>query len=128
MNDLDAKNVGMYYHQPNIDSTTPSGRVMLQIACVFAEVECEMFKVRVLASHERVKEERKTIGRLSMINDALKTSIKFIREKSVDLRKITPNLNVGVEQFLRRLRHKIKKLLLLEATHSVMSSSTFGAD
>ena len=38
MDDLDAKNVGMYFHQQSIDTTTPSGRAMIQIgfymACV----------------------------------------------------------------------------------------------
>ena len=96
MNDLHAKNVGMYFHQQNIDSTTPSGRAMLQMAGVFAEFEREMLKERVLASHERARAEGKTIGRPSMINDALKTSIKFMREQGMGIKKIASELNVGV--------------------------------
>ena len=96
MNDLHAKNVGMYFHQQNIDSTTPSGRAMLHMAGVFAEFEREMLKERVLASHERARAEGKTIGRPSMINDALKTSIKFMREQGIDIKKIAAELNVGV--------------------------------
>jgi DNA invertase Pin-like site-specific DNA recombinase len=96
MNDLHAKNVGMYFHQQNIDSTTPSGRAMLQMAGVFAEFEREMLKERVLASHERARAEGKTIGRPSMINDALKTSIKFMREQGIGIKKIASELNVGV--------------------------------
>ena len=96
MNDLHSKNVGMYFHQQNIDSTTPSGRAMLQMAGVFAEFEREMLKERVLASHERARAEGKTIGRPSMINDALKTSIKFMREQGIGIKKIAAELNVGV--------------------------------
>jgi len=96
MNDLHAKNIGMYFHQQNIDSTTPSGRAMLQMAGVFAELEREMLKERVLASHERARAEGKTIGRPSMINDALKTSIKFMREQGIGIKKIAAELNVGV--------------------------------
>ena len=88
LNDIHAKNVGMYFHQRKMDSTTLSGRAMLQMAGVFAEFEREMLKERVLASHERAKAERKTIGRHSQITDALITSIKFMREQGVGIKKI----------------------------------------
>jgi len=51
---------------------------------------------RVLASHERAKAEGKTIGRPTMINDALKTSIQFMREQGIGIKKIATELNVGV--------------------------------
>ena len=96
MNDLHAKDVGMYFHQQNIDSTTPSGRAMLSMAGVFAQFEAEVLRERVLASHERAKAEGKTIGRPTMINDALKTSIQFMREQGIGIKKIAAELNVGV--------------------------------
>ena len=96
MNDLDSKNIGMYFHQQAIDTTTPSGKAMIQMAGVFAEFERSMTKERILASHERAKAEGKTIGRPSQINDALVTSIKFMREKGVGIKKIAKQLNVGV--------------------------------
>ena len=69
---------------------------MIQMAGVFAEFERSMTKERILASHERAKAEGKTIGRPSQINDALVTSIKFMREKGVGIKKIAKQLNVGV--------------------------------
>ena len=96
MDDLHSKNVGMYFHQQNIDSTTPSGLAMIQMAGVFASFERSMLRERVLASHERAKAEGKTIGRPSQINDALKTSIKFMRENGLGIKKIAKQLNVGV--------------------------------
>jgi DNA invertase Pin-like site-specific DNA recombinase len=96
MNDLHSKDVGMYFHQQNIDSTTPSGRAMLSMAGVFAQFESEMLRERILASHERARSEGKTIGRPTMINDALKTSIKFMREQGVGIKKIAAELHVGV--------------------------------
>ena len=96
MNDLDAKNVGMYFHQQAIDTTTPSGRAMIQMAGVFAEFERSMTRERILASHERAKAEGKHIGRPSMMNDSLKTSIQFMREKGIGIKKIAKELNIGV--------------------------------
>ena len=96
MNDFHSKNVGMYFHQQNIDSTTPSGTAMLQMAGVFAQFESSMLRERILSSHARARAEGKTIGRPSQINDALKTSINFMREKGVGIKKIAKELNVGV--------------------------------
>ena len=96
MNDLDSKNVGMYFHQQSIDTTTPSGKMMIQLSGVFAEFERSMTKERILASHARAKAEGKSIGRPSQINDALITSINFMREKGVGIKKIAKELNIGV--------------------------------
>ena len=96
MNDLDSKNVGMYFHQQAIDTTTPSGLAMIQMAGVFASFERSMLKERVLASHARARAEGKTIGRPSQINDALVTSINFMREKGIGIKRIAKELNVGV--------------------------------
>ena len=96
MEELDSKKVGMYFHQQAIDTSTPSGRAMIQMAGVFASFERSMLRERILASHARARAEGKSIGRPSQINDALKTSIKFMREKGVGIKKIAKELNVGV--------------------------------
>ena len=96
MDELHSKEVGMYFHQQAIDTTTPSGLAMIQMAGVFASFERSMLKERVLASHARARAEGKTIGRPSQINDALKTSIQFMREKGMGIKKIAKELNIGV--------------------------------
>jgi len=96
MEELDSKKVGMYFHQQAIDTSTPSGRAMIQMAGVFASFERSMLRERILASHARARAEGKSIGRPSQINDALKTSIKFMRDKGVGIKKIAKELNVGV--------------------------------
>ena len=96
MNDLDAKNVGMYFHQQSIDTSTPSGRAMIQMAGVFAEFERSMTRERILASHERAKAEGKTIGRPTAISDGLIKSIKFMRSKNVGIKRIARELGCGV--------------------------------
>ena len=96
MDDLNSKNVGMYFHQQNIDSTTTSGIAMLQMAGVFASFERGMLRERILASHSRARAEGKTIGRPSTITDGMKNAVKFMREKGTGIRKIAKELNVGV--------------------------------
>ena len=96
MDDLDAKNVGMYFHQQSIDTTTPSGRAMIQMAGIFASFERSMLKERILASHARARAEGKTIGRPSQINDGLISSVNFMREKGIGIKKIAKELGIGV--------------------------------
>ena len=96
MEDLDSKKVNMYFHQQSIDTSTPSGKAMIQMAGVFASYERSMIRERILASHARARAEGKTIGRPSQINDALITSIKFMREKGIGIKKIAKELSVGV--------------------------------
>ena len=96
IDDLHSKNVGMYFHQQAIDTTTPSGLAMIQMAGIFASFERSMLRERVLASHERAKAEGKTIGRPTQITDALVTSINYMREQGKGIKKIAKELNVGV--------------------------------
>jgi len=96
MDDLDAKNVGMYFHQQSIDTTTPSGRALIQMTGIFASFERSMLKERILASHARARAEGKTIGRPSQINDGLISSVNFMREKGIGIKKIAKELGIGV--------------------------------
>ena len=96
MNDLDSKNIGMYFHQQSIDTSTPSGRAMIQMAGVFAEFERSMLRERILASHERAKLEGKSIGRPTTISSGLIKSIKFMRSKNIGIKKISRELGCGV--------------------------------
>jgi DNA invertase Pin-like site-specific DNA recombinase len=57
--------IGQYYHQQAIDTTTPSGKAMIQMCVVFAEFERGMIKERIHAGLKRAKDEGKTLGRPS---------------------------------------------------------------
>ena len=47
--ELDAAGVALYSDQQAIDSTTPMGRAMIQMASVFGEQERQIIRSRVLA-------------------------------------------------------------------------------
>jgi DNA invertase Pin-like site-specific DNA recombinase len=55
---MDAAGVALYSDQQAIDSTSPFGNEMMQMACVLGELEREMIRVRVVAGLNRVREQR----------------------------------------------------------------------
>ena len=64
MAELDAAGVALYSDQQAIDSTSPFGKAMIQMACVFGELEREMIRSRVIAGLNRVRAQGvKTLGR-----------------------------------------------------------------
>jgi DNA invertase Pin-like site-specific DNA recombinase len=63
LGDLGAKNVGLYLHQQGLDTSTPSGRALFQMAGVFAEWERATIVERVHAGIKRARAEGRTLGR-----------------------------------------------------------------
>ena len=63
LDEIHAKGVDLYLHQQNIDTSTPSGKAMFQMAGVFAEFERSMIQERVRAGLERAREQGKVLGR-----------------------------------------------------------------
>jgi DNA invertase Pin-like site-specific DNA recombinase len=64
MAEMDASGVALYSDQQAIDSTSPFGKAMMQMACVFGELEREMIRARVVAGLNRVREQGiKKLGR-----------------------------------------------------------------
>jgi DNA invertase Pin-like site-specific DNA recombinase len=61
--ELDAAGIRLYCDQQGIDSSTPMGRAMIQMASVFGEQERSMLRSRVLAGLDRVRQQGKRLGR-----------------------------------------------------------------
>ena len=61
--ELNAAGVALYSDQQGIDSTTPMGRAMIQMASVFGEQERETLRSRVIAGLDRVRQQGKKLGR-----------------------------------------------------------------
>jgi DNA invertase Pin-like site-specific DNA recombinase len=64
LDEIHAKGVDLYLHQQNIDTSTPSGKAMFQMAGVFAEFERSMIQERVRPGLERAR-ARSWAGRRS---------------------------------------------------------------
>lgn len=73
--ELDGAGVALYSDQQAIDSTTPMGRAMIQMASVFGEQERQMIRSRVLAGLNRVREQGKKLGR-PMIGGKVEDAIR----------------------------------------------------
>ena len=58
-----AKGVDLYLHQQGIDTSTPGGKAMYQMLGVFAELERELIRERVLAGMARARSQGKHLGR-----------------------------------------------------------------
>jgi DNA invertase Pin-like site-specific DNA recombinase len=61
--ELDTAGVSLYSDQQGIDSTSPIGRAMLQMASVFGEQERQVIRSRVMAGLDRVRQQNKKLGR-----------------------------------------------------------------
>ena len=67
--ELDAAGVALYADQQAIDSTTPMGRAMIQMASVIGEQERQSFRSRVLAGLGRVRQQGRKLGRPKVAPD-----------------------------------------------------------
>ena len=77
--ELDAAGIRLYCDQQGIDSSTPMGRAMIQMASVFGEQERQIIRERVLAGLARVRAQGKTLGRpkvATKVENAIRTHLK----------------------------------------------------
>jgi DNA invertase Pin-like site-specific DNA recombinase len=76
--ELDAAGIRLYCDREGIDSSTPMGRAMIQMASVFGEQERSMLRSRVLAGLERVRAQGGKLGRPKVppkVEDAIRTHL-----------------------------------------------------
>ena len=106
LNEIHSVGCDLYIHQSGIDTSTPSGKMMFQMCGVFAEFERGMIRERVLIGQERAKKQGKHIGRPSNLNEGLVSSIKFMREQGLGIRKIASELRIGVSTIYKVLREE----------------------
>jgi DNA invertase Pin-like site-specific DNA recombinase len=92
--ELDAAGVALYSDQQAIDSTTPMGRAMIQMASVFGEQEREIVRSRVLAGLDRVRQQGKKLGRPKVV---LNVEVAIRRHLSAgnDILKVAALVGVG---------------------------------
>ena len=96
INEIQSLRVDLYVHQQAIDTTTPSGRMIFSIFSALGEYERELMRERIIAGQKRARSQGIKIGRPSKMNDAVKTSVKMLREKGIGIRDIAKKLEIGV--------------------------------
>jgi DNA invertase Pin-like site-specific DNA recombinase len=92
--ELQALGVDLYLHQQHVDSSTPSGRALLQMSGVFAEFERAMLKERVHAGLARARAQGKHIGR-RRTKGATDDAILRLRSQGLGIHAIRKKLGCG---------------------------------
>jgi len=100
LDDIHAKGVDLYLHQQNIDTSTPSGKAMFQMAGVFAEFERSMIQERVKAGLDRAKKQGKVLGR-PRVHATVESRIRKKRREGKGIIKIAKELGVGTSTVQR---------------------------
>jgi DNA invertase Pin-like site-specific DNA recombinase len=106
LSDLHAKNVDLYLHQQRIDTTTQTGKAMLQMCGVFSEFERAMIRERVRAGLERARAQGKRLGR-PRTPEAVELKIRAARQQGKGIKKIARELGIGVST-VQRVVHESK--------------------
>ena len=103
LDEIHAKGVDLYLHQQNIDTSTPSGKAMFQMAGVFAEFERSMIQERVRAGLERAREQGKVLGR-PKVPPRKEALIRQKRGEGMGILKIAQEVGVGTSVVQRVLK------------------------
>src|SRR3984957_5937417 len=92
--ELDVAGVALFSDQQAIDSTTPMGRAMIQMASVFGEQERQMIRSRVVTGLNRVRVEGKKLGR-PMIGNKVEDAIRQQLEAGHGILKVARIVGCG---------------------------------
>lgn len=106
--ELNAINVNLYFHTQGLDSSTPTGRAMLGMCSVFAELERELIRQRTIAGQERARAQGKRIGRPPTLNDQSKRVIESVIEsgQTSSLRQLAAATNVPLTTLCRYMKSR----------------------
>jgi DNA invertase Pin-like site-specific DNA recombinase len=86
----------------NLDTTTPTGKLVFQIIGAVAEFEKDIIRVRVRAGLENARLKGKRLGRPSINDDIFEKAI-ILRRQGLSFIKIEKQLSVG-EGTIRKRR------------------------
>jgi DNA invertase Pin-like site-specific DNA recombinase len=98
---LDACKVDLYLDQQQIDTTTPSGRLLFQVTGAFGEFERSMIRERVNAGLARAKAQGKTLGRLRKVDAGQKAAVIRLRKQGMGILKIAREIGTGTSYVQR---------------------------
>jgi DNA invertase Pin-like site-specific DNA recombinase len=106
--ELRALGIGVYLHQQHVDSTTPSGKALLEMSMVFADFERAMMRERVHAGLARARAKGKVIGR-PRTRPAVEKRILELRSSGWGMLKIAGALGIGTGVVQRVVREEAKR-------------------
>ena len=102
--EIQAVGVDLYLHQQNINTATPSGRMVFGIFSALASWEREMIVERINAGLTRAKSQGKKLGRPSNRNEGTAAAVKMLRSQGLGICAIAKTLRIGVSTTSKILR------------------------
>ncbi len=100
--DMRGAGVGLFLLKQGLDSETPTGRAMLGMCSVFAELEREIIRERIHSGLARARARGKRLGRKPIGAD-VERRIRDLREKGMGKLKIARTLDIGTSVVQRVL-------------------------
>jgi DNA invertase Pin-like site-specific DNA recombinase len=94
--ELHSAGVDLFLHQQGIDTATPAGKAMFQLAGVFAEFERSMIRARVNAGLDRARAEGKQLGRRKIGAKVEKAIRADMQAGGAGIHKLAKRHGVGV--------------------------------
>jgi DNA invertase Pin-like site-specific DNA recombinase len=94
--ELHGAGVDLFLHQQGIDTATPAGKAMFQLAGVFAEFERSMIRARVNAGLDRARAQGKQLGRRKIAAKVEKAIRADLEARDAGIQKIAKRHGVGV--------------------------------
>lgn len=87
-------NISFVCYNDNIDTTTPTGRLMFQMVGAFAEFERSLIKERVHLGLKRAKQQGRVLGRPKL--EVNKYNVLNLKNQGKSMRQISKELNISV--------------------------------
>jgi DNA invertase Pin-like site-specific DNA recombinase len=95
MDELAEAGVGMFAFKESMDTSTAHGRAMLEMAAVFARLEREMIRERVIAGLNRARENGTRLGRPPIAEKKERAIRNALAEGKAGMLKIAAYFGVG---------------------------------
>jgi DNA invertase Pin-like site-specific DNA recombinase len=106
LDELGSLGIHFISYDNNLDTTTPTGKLVFQIIGAVAEFEKDIIRERVRAGLENAKQKGKRLGRPSVNSDILEEA-KELRKQGLSFRRIEKDLGVGEGTIRKQIKYKI---------------------
>lgn len=104
LGEIHASGVDLYLHQQGLDTSTPMGKAMFQISGVFAELERNVIRERVISGMARAKAQGKHLGRPSLPEGTRQAIRSTYNAGGIGLRGVAKKFGVSSETVRRAIR------------------------
>jgi DNA invertase Pin-like site-specific DNA recombinase len=105
LDELGSLGIHFISYDNNLDTTTPTGKLVFQIIGAVAEFEKDIIRERVRAGLENARQKGKRLGRPS-VNDDIFQQALILRKEGLSFRKIEKELGVGEGTIRKRINGK----------------------